>query len=847
MTSILSTPAGGELPSAPNAAESQKSAVVSHHAVTARPLDAPGLDPKPSLYSEAPNAEFAVVKGAELERARAKLAGASGDKVEILRDMASAAQRLRNQQMGPLSTQINKKFAPTTEMTGTIVREVFEPRANTSEPVEVAPQGRRKPKKKKKGRRHEEARQVEQQRRQQRTSPAEPRVRVLFKPDEPRNENGDRNPKLYLSSEDFEGVANGARATVSPVVGSASRIEVDVKSYPASTAVGQVTLNGSGEPVLKAVSRLSAFKTIPFAAEDAPKLKALLAERKSEGSDQPIHAIVDVRNPTLAKRQAVFHDFAELNELGLYELDAFLSAGVQGTLSAPERAHAELVEAAPELSEVPEDYRDLRDAAWVATDNAGSRTDFNSQDPEQIQSFEERDDRFVLRYALAFADPHIGRGTPLSDKADRNQETGYLSGGDIPAISHSVANDKAVFLEGKDRLAVVVEAHVDKKTGALMFEDCDVYKAVVNNKWQGSYRQAQLHYALQGQNLEPKERERYEAAHEELTPDIKQQLDLGLKVHRLIDADFVARGGMKVGDSAGYEAEGVIRSLSVSACRVLGHVAAEAGVPSGFRIHEEPPERKLSRFRTFTEEVGIPWDADTQSFAEYLNSIPERVAERFSDRPDFDQADMAALADVIGIQGVRATTKATYSVEPGEHFGQASDVYAHGTASNRRTSGRLVLRAALTACELLKGREPSEPAPTAEQAEKIVSGAVDTQSRMDVAERMMPTIRDALSLREHKGAVLQAKLEWVDHGGMVFRTAEPEARIKVPINQIRDALNLNKSDIQVQHGAIRIDGALFTFNDTLPLQILEADPKFHRVVAMPWIPKFDGSVTSAND
>ncbi len=802
----------------------------SHHAVTKRPPTAPAIEPNPAPYSEAPNPEFAIHKSALLAKMRGILAGATGDKAKVLSDMARGVEEVLARQRSPIALRINPDFAPKGPVVGTIEREAVDSiTAARNEPVS---QGRRRSKKKKKGAKHERAREAEAVRRAQSERPPKARLRAVFKPEERKDpDTGETNPKLHFNLEDLSGFPDGGRVLISPTPGNPAEVSVELLSPPVTNMVGRLTRADDGTLMVEPISKLSAFPRLPLADKDVPKLDAKLRE----AGDEPLYVICDVQNPTNKKgegrRVALFHDFPDMNELQLYEADAFFNAGVPGTLNAQEAAHNELIKEMDPLANLPKGVRDLRSLVWYATDNPGSKTDFRSQDPEQIENVEVREDRIVIRRAKAYGENLIGRDTPVARKALRQQETAFGSGWDIPATTHAVAMDKAVFLEGQDRLAAVTEIHISRETGELLLDDCSEYFALVQNRAQKSYRDAQLYYDYKSGNYPAEEEEAYRRGAEALEPEVKQQMDHALQAHRLLEAFNPQRLNFNGGTQ--YESEDVIKSLSITANTILGELIKKAQLAGVFRVHEEPSESKLASYAQFAGEAGVPWNMDEQGFEDFVNSLPERVAEWRKTQPHITDDDARSFLEALSSQAIRATPRAGYSTDPDSgHYGMGVDVYAHGTAGNRLVSGMANIRNGVAASALLRGEEPPVAPLPKKAMEEVAEGAMDTQGRMRIGEQNLRDIRDALRMRSHVGELVSAKMERPQPWGLTFRTQNPEARIFIPMRQVQAQLGIeDRNDIDVSATAVSLGGYELRFGDVVPLEILEADPGLRRVSA----------------
>jgi ribonuclease R len=94
-------------------------------------------------------------------------------------------------------------------------------------------------------------------------------------------------------------------------------------------------------------------------------------------------------------------------------------------------------------------------------------------------------------------------------------------------------------------------------------------------------------------------------------------------------------------------------------------------IPTIFRIHSPPDEKKLVKFAAMAEQLGIPFDVE-------LTKDPKAMAgllKSFAAHPS---------ADVLNMLLLRSMKQATYDIGNVGHFGLASKAYLHFTSPIRR-------------------------------------------------------------------------------------------------------------------------------------------------------------------
>jgi len=123
----------------------------------------------------------------------------------------------------------------------------------------------------------------------------------------------------------------------------------------------------------------------------------------------------------------------------------------------------------------------------------------------------------------------------------------------------------------------------------------------------------------------------------------------------------------------------------IEECMLAANVAAarylqRKKLPALYRIHEGPPEQKLSDLREFLNELGLQLPGGkkptTKDYADLLNSV--------QGRPDTHLIQTVLL---------RSMSQAVYGPESKGHFGLAYPAYTHFTSPIRRYPDLLVHRA----------------------------------------------------------------------------------------------------------------------------------------------------------
>jgi exoribonuclease-2 len=117
--------------------------------------------------------------------------------------------------------------------------------------------------------------------------------------------------------------------------------------------------------------------------------------------------------------------------------------------------------------------RDMREVLWSSIDNHESR------DLDQVEYVERLPDgRLRLLIGIADVDAFVPKGSVIDRHAFANTVSVYTPAVIFPMLPEQLSTDKTSLLEGRDRLAVVIELIVTRE-GVVLSKD--VYRAAVRN------------------------------------------------------------------------------------------------------------------------------------------------------------------------------------------------------------------------------------------------------------------------------------------------------------------------------------------------------------------------------
>jgi ribonuclease R len=173
----------------------------------------------------------------------------------------------------------------------------------------------------------------------------------------------------------------------------------------------------------------------------------------------------------------------------------------------------------------------------------------------------------------------------------------------------------------------------------------------------------------------------------------------------------------------------LVEELMLLANEVVARWLAHKTIPTIFRVHEPPDEKKLAKFATMSEALGIPFDLEATRDPKQLSLL----LKSFADHPS---------ANVLNMLLLRSMKQATYDVANVGHFGLASKAYLHFTSPIRRYPDLVVHRAVHK--ELLGERIARDGTAMQELAESALTASVAERKAMEVEREIVDLYRAVL-------------------------------------------------------------------------------------------------------
>ena len=448
----------------------------------------------------------------------------------------------------------------------------------------------------------------------------------------------------------------------------------------------------------------------------------------------------------------------------------------------------------------PVDARDHDDAVWAErTEDGGYR----------------------VVVAIADVSHYVQPGTHLDRAALERGCSIYLPDRAIPMLPPELSSHLASLLPKKDRLCLAVEVEVGPNGGVRSHR---FIEGVMRSRAALTYEG--VAHALGLSKEAPVQREA-EAR--------KEGLRVLLDLAHVLRARRTRRGSLNFdlpegrvrfdddnepvdvyrmkGDPGVRQAYRLVEEMMLLANEVVARDLDERGIPTIYRVHGTPDEKKLGRFCQLAEALGYPIDLD--------QATDPRLLSRFLRRME-GKATAAPLQMLL----LRAMKQAVYDTANIGHFGLGAKYYLHFTSPIRRYPDlevHRVLRAVLQA-EPLEGKE---------QREALKLSAVESsrlERRAMTLERDVMDLYRTLLMRDRVGDEFEGTITGIASHGIYTTLDTPFVDVLTPAEALGRDLEVDELGIRL---STRYGGAHWTLGDRMRVRIEEVVIERREIIATP--------------
>lgn len=324
-------------------------------------------------------------------------------------------------------------------------------------------------------------------------------------------------------------------------------------------------------------------------------------------------------------------------------------------------------------SKMKEERLDLRDELIVTIDGEDAK-DFDDAISVSINE----DGTYRLGVHIADVTHYVKKNSPIDKDAVERGTSIYLADRVVPMLPFELSNGICSLNPDEDRLTLSCIMNIDESGRVITY---DIKPSIIHSKYRLTYKEVNKLF-----NHEIK-----------MDKDLSEMLFLAKRLAKKIRNEREERGNIdldideakliidangKVVDIVKRErgiSEMMIEDFMISANESVASYVYYMELPFIYRIHENPPLKKLKDLQTIIGPLGYHLSINNGVHATEFQNI----LNRSKDKPEHD---------VIRQMILRSMAKAIYFQENKGHFGLGSSCYTHFTSPIRRYPDLLVHR-----------------------------------------------------------------------------------------------------------------------------------------------------------
>lgn len=412
---------------------------------------------------------------------------------------------------------------------------------------------------------------------------------------------------------------------------------------------------------------------------------------------------------------------------------------------------------------------------------------------------------YRLGVHIADVSHYVTERTPLDRCAMSRGTSVYFTDKVVPMLPEALSNGACSLNAGEDKyaLSAIIDLDADGNIKKTKIE-----RSVIRSRLRGVYSEVNAIFdGTASKDIKKK--------YKEVIPTLEKMRELYLILRDKSDrrgyvnfdereAEILLGADGLVSDIVRRErgdAERIIEHFMLTANEAVATLLFEREIPCVYRIHEAPPEEKLSEFLTFASNLGL-------DIREVNKEKPSPLAlSRL-----LSEAEERGLAAPVSYSMLRAMSKAKYSEVRHAHFGLGLSTYCHFTSPIRRLSDlathRIINRV------LIDGKRPES---YASYAKRAAAAATEGELRAISAERRIENLYKVLYMSEHIGETYDAVVSSVTSFGM-FCELDNTCEGLVPISELRGEYFYDEKNI-----ALYSSRHTYKLADSVRVCIEEAD------------------------
>ncbi|MBF7074025.1 ribonuclease R [Glaciecola sp. MH2013] len=425
----------------------------------------------------------------------------------------------------------------------------------------------------------------------------------------------------------------------------------------------------------------------------------------------------------------------------------------------PKAVSKQVANLAEEVPEAAKQGRvDLRQLPLVTIDGEDAR-DFD----DAVYCRPNDDGSFQLWVAIADVSSYVKIGTALDAEAQNRATSVYFPEKVIPMLPEVLSNGLCSLNPDVDRLCMVCEMTISAHGKLQEFE---FYEALMRSHARLTYNK--VWGILKGDetlNERYKEHVSYLKDLHTLYKALKSaRQSRGAIEFETIESKFVFNAERKISHIIAIERNEA--HMLIEECMIMANVCAAEFIEKNkaealFRIHDKPDEDKLTTFKSYLAEVGIPFTVNEVPTPADFTSVMKKIQHR----PD---------KELIQTMLLRSMKQAVYAPDNVGHFGLALEAYAHFTSPIRRYPDLVVHRAIKAIVDAQKGRKSKTGGKSysIDEVEQLGEQCSMAERRADDATRDVSDWLKCEFMQDHVGDVFDGVVASVTNFGLFVRITE---------------------------------------------------------------------------
>jgi ribonuclease R len=428
------------------------------------------------------------------------------------------------------------------------------------------------------------------------------------------------------------------------------------------------------------------------------------------------------------------------------EIDvAILNYGIPHQMSSEVQSEMHLVPKQVRPKDL-EGRKDLRDLPFVTIDGEDAKDFDDAVCCERIDN-----GNIKLWVAIADVSHYVRPGSAIDDEAAIRGNSVYFPGRVVPMLPEVLSNGICSLNPAVDRLCMVAEMVVTPKG---QIRSPHFYRAVIHSRNRLTYDKVHQFFA--------------EDSAPELSEDVWGMLKGLYQVYEILHRARIERGAIeldtvetkvvfdglkkieKIVPVVRNDAHRLIEECMLAANIAVATFITNQGVPSLYRIHEQPDIEKMKGLQTFLGEFGIQcrWQGKLQpkKFQETLDQVRKRP-------------EKAVLETIM----LRSLKQAQYAVDNVGHFGLAYPVYTHFTSPIRRYPDLIVHR---VLGAIIDHESDISEKFNVEHLNQLAQTCSMTERRADEATRDVLTWLKCIYMKDKLGQVFEGTISAVTSFGL---------------------------------------------------------------------------------